>query len=128
MNTIKHIDLFSGIGGFALAAQTVWQEEYVPIIFCDSDSYCQAVLKKHWPPVPVSSTVLALTKRKHTERFGDPGAIDLLTGGFPCQPVSTAGRRRGTADHRYLWPAMLRVIQDFKPTWVIAENVRGLLT
>src|SRR3954447_20544428 len=69
-----------------------------------------------------------LSRKRYIEDHGDPGTIDLLTGGFPCQPFSVAGRRRGSQDDRFLWPEMLRVIREFHPRWVIAENVRGLLS
>lgn len=113
-----HVDLFSGIGGFAYAADQVFGD--VTHIFCDSEPFAQAVLKKHWPESEIYEDV-----RKFRPRVG---RVDLLTGGFPCQPFSAAGVRRGTNDERYLWPAMLEVIQYCKPTWVIAENVGGLLT
>lgn len=113
---MKHLDLFSGIGGFALAAEWVFGE--VEHTFCDNDPFCQAVLKKHWP----SSKIYGDIKDIQEEQ------ADILTGGFPCQPFSQAGRRKGMADDRYLWPEMFRVIQVAKPTWVIAENVSGLVT
>lgn len=113
-----HVDLFSGIGGFAYAADQVFGD--VTHIFCDSEPFAQAVLKKHWPESEIYEDV-----RKFRPRVG---RVDLLTGGFPCQPFSAAGVRRGTNDERYLWPAMLEVIHYCQPTWVIAENVGGLLT
>jgi DNA (cytosine-5)-methyltransferase 1 len=140
MNQVRHVDLFSGIGGFALAAQTVWGGEYNVELFCDTDEYCQAVLRKHWPATPIYANVLDLTANRHWRRSspnaGEPSerqrgasqSIDLLTGGFPCQPFSVAGRRRGANDDRFLWPQMHRVIREFHPRWVIAENVRGLLS
>lgn len=140
---MKHLDLFSGIGGFALAVDTVWHEEKNEHIFCDNDKFCQAVLKKHWPESPIYGDIRTLTyadfrqsnagnesksKRKTHPELSAETRIDILTGGFPCQPFSLAGRRQGTQDDRFLWPEMFRVIRDFKPPWVIAENVRGLLT
>ncbi len=193
---MKHLDLFSGIGGFALAAQQVW-EDYETVAFCDNDRFCQQVLRKRFPNVPIYGDIRTLSRerfiadthsngqsgneainadqgRQQTQRnpeasrrlasnaecnglhaehytsrkvicegqlhtkentngrcgfkFGATDSIDLITGGFPCQPFSHAGKRKGTDDNRYLWPEMLRVISDFKPTWVIAENVRGILT
>lgn len=115
---IKHIDLFSGIGGFALATEMVWDN--VEHIFCDNEPFAQAIIKKHWPNSKIYGDIRELR--------GDNSRPFLLTGGFPCQPFSQAGQRRGTEDDRYLWPEMLRVIQEFQPTWVIAENVRGLLS
>lgn len=141
---MKHIDLFSGIGGFALAVDTVWPNS--EHIFCDNDPFCQQVLKKHWPNSKIYGDIRTITntetgrwcnglsddKWETTDKIdtlGDAASrVDLLTGGFPCQPFSQAGRRQGTSDDRYLWPEMFRVIRAFKPTWVIAENVRGLLT
>lgn len=125
---MKHLDLFSGIGGFALAAQTVWGKNYQTVAFCDNEPFCQAILEKHWPDTPIYGDIRQLDFASYVADFGDPGDIDLLTGGFPCQPFSQAGQRRGRADDRHLWPQMLRVIRDFKPRWVIAENVRGLLS
>ncbi len=138
---ITHIDLFSGIGGFALAADRVWPQGGVRHIFCDNDPFCQEVLRKHWPNSTIYSDIRTLTntesgeqqqlamERKSDEKISATNKSHfILTGGFPCQPFSQAGRRRGTDDDRYLWPEMLRVIREFSPTWVIAENVRGLLT
>lgn len=112
--------MFSGIGGFAVAAKEVWGEEYECIGFCDNNWFCQHVLRKNFPGVPVYDDI-----RTITEPQGDVG---IITGGFPCQPFSAAGRRRGTSDDRYLWPEMFRVIQLTQPAWVIAENVSGLIT
>jgi DNA (cytosine-5)-methyltransferase 1 len=117
---MKHLDLFSGIGGFALAASWVWGEDHEIVSFCEIEDYPQRVLKKHWPDVPCHGNIKTLK--------GDSfGTIDLITGGFPCQPFSTAGKQGGSSDDRYLWPEMLRVIQEAKPTWVIGENVAGLI-
>lgn len=113
---MKHLDLFSGIGGFAYAADQVWDN--VEHIFCDNDPFCQEVLKKHWPTSKIYGDI----------RTVEGEVADIVTGGFPCQPFSVAGHKRGTEDARHLWPEMLRVIRESKPTWVIAENVRGLLT
>jgi DNA (cytosine-5)-methyltransferase 1 len=135
---MKHLDLFSGIGGFALAADRVFGE--VEHIFVEIDPFCQEILKKHWPNSKIYGDIKTLTYAGSEEqpRISDikrqeipetwKNNIDLLTGGFPCQPFSHAGKRKGKEDNRYLWPEMLRVIQLTKPTWIIAENVRGLLT
>lgn len=145
---MKHIDLFSGIGGFALAVDTVWPNS--EHIFCDNDLFCQQVLKKHWPNSKIYGDIREIatdpycdgrtrggetfdSDRIWQQTFGDTKTSNqhertILTGGFPCQPFSQAGRRQGTSDDRYLWPEMFRVIREFKPTWVIAENVRGLVT
>jgi len=140
---VRHIDLFSGIGGFALAAQEVWGEEYENVCFCEINKYAQAVLRNQFgKDAVIYGDIRGLTAYAHKQvesalpsdaipRAGMPEsscAIDLLTGGFPCQPFSQAGKRKGVNDDRYLWPEMLRVIREFHPTWVVAENVRGLLT
>lgn len=136
---IKHIDLFSGIGGFAYAAQQVWGKQYQNILFCENNKFCQEVLKKNFGKDSVIyEDIREVTANAHFGRQEKQEQqatrdkrcnrrIDLLTGGFPCQPFSCAGQRRGTEDNRYLWPEMFRVIKDFKPRWVIAENVRGLI-
>ena len=163
---MTHVDLFSGIGGFALAAQ--WAG-YETVLFCEIDPYCQAVLKKHWPGVPVIGDIRdvneATVAHAYNGRFtpdtreaipegasaatsdtelggrserrhpvcgaSEPApalpAIDLLTGGFPCQPFSVAGKRGGASDDRFLWPEMLRVIALLRPRWVLAENVAGII-
>jgi DNA (cytosine-5)-methyltransferase 1 len=137
---MKHLDLFSGIGGFAIAVDEVWPNS--EHIFCDNDKFCQAVLKKHWPKSKIYGDIRTIANAKFKrpiqceleERTRPEEGIfawencDIITGGFPCQPFSQAGKRRGTEDNRYLWPEMFRVIQAFKPTYVIAENVRGLVT
>ena len=111
-----HLDLFSGIGGFALAAG--WAG-FRTIGFCEIEPYAQAVLKKHWPQVPIHNDIRELR--------GGGQRIDLLTGGFPCQPFSVAGKRRGKDDDRHLWPQMLRIIEESKPSWIIGENVAGII-
>ncbi len=138
----SHIDLFSGIGGFALATEMVWKD--VQHIFCDNEPFSQAIIKKHWPDSPIYGDIKTLTanteskrkrelamERKQNKKTAksrrDYTGVDLITGGFPCQPFSQAGRRKGTADDRHLWPEMFRVIHEFHPRWVIAENVRGLV-
>ena len=196
---MRHLDLFSGIGGFALAAQRVWGDEHEIVAFCEKDAFCRKILNKHWPDVPIVEDIRDVGIRgpkiianpagcrcegettAATEKEGPPepsgnarklprgsgrrgvrrdvadtisggraeradagrsaqgtkpcrcGAragvgLDLITGGFPCQPFSQAGKRAGRADDRHLWPEMLRVIRLFKPSWVLAENVRGILS
>jgi len=115
---MKHLDLFSGIGGFSLAAHWAGFET---VGFCEIESYCRQVLKKHWPEVPIHNDVRELDGNEY-------GSIDLITGGYPCQPFSLAGARKGHDDHRHLWPEMLRVIAQARPTWVVAENVTGHIT
>jgi DNA (cytosine-5)-methyltransferase 1 len=112
------LDLFSGIGGFSLAAS--WTGGIKTVMFCENEPYCQKVLKKHWPDIPIHDDIRTL-------RGEDVGTVDIVCGGFPCQPFSCAGKRRGKEDDRYLWPEMFRVIQETKPTWVVGENVAGLI-
>jgi len=117
VNERTHLDLFSGIGGFALAAK--WNG-FRTVAFCDCEPYAQAVLKKHWPDVHVHGDIRKVR--------GDLYAgITLLTGGFPCQPFSVAGKQRGKTDDRYLWPEMLRVIREARPAWIVGENVAGIV-
>ena len=117
MNEKTHLDLFSGIGGFALAAR--WNG-YRTLGFCDNEPYAQAVLKKHWPEVPCHKDIREVRGELYA-------GVTLLTGGFPCQPFSVAGKQRGKDDNRYLWPEMLRVIQEARPAWIIGENVAGIV-
>ena len=156
---LTHISLFAGIGGIDLAAEWAGFET---VLFVELDSYCQKVLKKRWPDVPIIGDIRDVTKEKimantTSKRYAlgrnranrvcketnrqieicsiaiskrEPSSqppITLITGGFPCQPVSHAGKRKGKADDRWLWPEMLRVISEVRPTWVVAENVAGLL-
>src|SRR4051812_45727132 len=113
---LTHLSLFSGIGGIDLAAQWAGFET---VAFVEKDKFCQQILVKHWPEVPIYDEI----KTFDGSVFAD---ITLLTGGFPCQPFSQAGKRRGKEDDRYLWPEMLRVISEAKPTWVVGENVAGI--
>lgn len=115
---MKHLDLFSGIGGFALAAR--WME-WETVGFVEIDSFCQKVLSKNFPNIPIYGDIKQFDGTKYR------GTVDIITGGFPCQPFSTAGKRKGTEDNRYLWPEMLRVIREIQPTFIVGENVRGLL-
>ena len=89
--------------------------------FCEIDKYCQKVLTKNFPGVPIYDDI----KKLKGSQFG---SVDLLTAGVPCQPASVAGKRGGTKDDRWLWPEVFRVIQEVKPTWVILENVYGILS
>jgi len=173
---LRHLDLFSGVGGFSLAAR--WTGAIETVTFCEIDPFCQKVLNKNFPDVPIISDIREVTGErirgivaKSTSREsgeqaerqggqdigrgnseivadtesngrgtrraepegqqGESGAgyghIDILTGGFPCQPFSAAGKRKGKGDDRYLWPEMLRVIKEFRPTWIIGENVAGII-
>jgi DNA (cytosine-5)-methyltransferase 1 len=161
-----HLDLFSGIGGFAIAAQACG---YTTIGFCEKEKYAQQILKERFGAVLADAdgdrcgwcdeiTSCALQKSATKQEGGIPrcrrpakntvrgscppilhkdifqlcgtdyAGVDLLTGGFPCQPFSVAGKRKGAADDRALWPEMLRVIDGAKPAWIIGENVAGIVT
>ena len=119
MSKWRHLDLFSGILGFPLAGKRVWGDDHEMVSFCDIEPFSQDMGAKHWPGVPFHDDI-------KTMKGSDYANIDLLTGGFPCQPYSQAGQRRGSEDDRHLWPEMLRVIREAKPRWVVGENVRGL--
>lgn len=114
---MTHGSLFSGIGGFDLAAEWAGWEN---VFHCEWNEFGQKVLKYHFPQ---SITYNDITKTDFTIHRGQ---IDVLTGGFPCQPYSSAGKRLGTADNRHLWPEMLRAIREIQPRWIVGENVRGL--
>ena len=116
---MNHLDLFSGIGGFALAAQ--WAGINT-VAFCEIEPFAQKVLKKNFPSVPVFPDICKLKRSDINE------SIDIITGGFPCQPFSIAGQKKGTEDNRDLWPQMFRVIKEFKPAWVIGENVANFVS
>ncbi len=94
------------------------------IAFCEIDPFCRKVLAKHWPGVPCFEDITKLDK----EELDSLGRIDVICGGFPCQPVSCAGKRRGKEDERWLWPEFYRVIRCVQPEWVLIENVPGLLS
>lgn len=117
---MRLLDLFSGIGGFSYAAETLIGG-YETVAFCEMDEFCQKVLKKHWPQVPIYHDVRTLDATRL-------GRIDIVTGGYPCQPFSQAGRRQGEEDERHLWPEMLRIIKSCQPRYVVAENVAGHVT
>lgn len=115
---IRVLDLFSGIGGFSLGLERAGP--FRTVAFCEREPFCQAVLKKHWPSIPIYDDVRTIP----TDRLG---RIDLICGGFPCQPWSVAGQRRGAEDDRDLWPFMASLIEKLRPRWVIGENVRGFI-
>lgn len=160
MNEPTHIDLFSGIGGFALAAG--WAG-FRTVAFCEIEPYCQAVLKARFGAV-MADTDSERRQQKSSRAHGDETAHEgrskelhheltscgqsgsprihpdirrldgrlyagasLLTGGFPCQPFSVAGKRAGAADNRFLWPEMLRVVSEARPAWIVGENVAGII-
>ena len=114
---LKVLDLFSGIGGFALGLDSTGIFETVK--FVEKDKYCQKVLQKNFPNIPIEEDI------KNVE--GKEGDADVVVGGFPCQPMSVAGKRKGTDDDRYLWPEMFRLIKQIKPQFVIGENVQGII-
>ena len=116
--TRTHIDLFSGIGGFALACRWAGIET---IAFCEIEKYAQRVLRKNFPGIRIFEDVRQFPATEFREPF-------LLTGGYPCQPFSQAGKRRGAEDDRHLWPAMFGIIRTSRPTWILAENVAGHVT
>jgi len=115
---MKVLDLFSGIGGFSLGLEWAGMST---VAMCEKDPYCRKILAKHWPDLPIHEDIRNLDGQEFA------GTIDVVCGGFPCQPFSVAGARRGKDDDRHLWPEMLRVIQEVKPRWVIGENVFGFL-
>lgn len=116
------LDLFSGIGGFSLGLHRAGM---TTVAFCECEPYPQAVLRKNFPGVPIYDDVRTLTN----DRLRTDGIdrVDLVCGGFPCQPFTIAGKQRGKDDHRYLWPEMFRIIQEIRPAWVIGENVAGFV-
>ena len=142
---MTHLDLFSGIGGFAIAAQACG---YTTIGFCEREPYAQQILKERFaavladademrrqaarPKLETARTQQCRRPTLHGDIFtlngADYAGVDLLTGGFPCQPFSVAGKRRGAEDERAIWPEMLRVIDEARPTWIIGENVAGIVT
>ena len=118
---LRHLDLFSGLGGFSLGLEATGGFETVA--FCDIEKFSRKVLKKHWPNVKQYKDIKELTYEQIKEDTLAP--IDIVTGGYPCQPFSIAGSQRGEKDTRHLWPDMFRIVKECKPTWVIGENVSG---
>ena len=114
---LKVLDLFSGIGGFSLGLHST--DIFDTVKFVEFDEFCQKVLKKNFPNVPIEGDIKNV-KGKEFE-------ADIIVGGFPCQPFSVAGKQKGRDDNRYLWPEMFRLIKEIKPEFVIGENVQGLV-
>ena len=116
---LRHVDLCSGIGGFALGFQ--WAELSKPVLFCDIEPWSRKVLRKHWPDVPIAEDVKELAN--------DPDGLvpdcDILTAGYPCQSFSLAGKRRGREDDRHIWPEIFTIIKRKRPTFCVFENVYG---
>jgi DNA (cytosine-5)-methyltransferase 1 len=115
---IKHASLFSGIGGFDLAAQWMGWEN---VFHCEWNEFGQRTLKYYWP------NAISYGDITKTDFTIHRGSIDVLSGGFPCQPFSVTGKRKGVEDNRHLWPEMLRAIREIQPKWVVGENVPGII-
>ncbi len=116
-NKLKVLDLFSGIGGFSLGLHST--DIFDTVKFVEFDKFCQKVLQKNFPGIPIEGDIRNVK--------GQEFEADVITGGFPCQPFSVAGKQKGTDDNRYLWPEMFRLIKEIKPEFVIGENVQGLI-
>ena len=114
---MKHGSLFSGIGGFDLAAE--WMG-WTNVFHCEVNEFGKKVLEHYWPNAISFGNVTDINFRPYR------GTIDIISGGFPCQPYSSAGKRLGKEDERHLWPEMLRAIREIQPRWVVGENVLGL--
>ncbi|MGG4504192.1 DNA cytosine methyltransferase [Paenibacillus polymyxa] len=121
---MRKLSLFSGIGGIDLAAEWAQMET---VAFCEREPFPQAVLRNHWPDIPIYDDVCTLTADRLREDgvIGPGRAIDLVSAGYPCQPESLAGKRRGEEDDRWLWPEVARVLQEVRPRWFLGENVAG---
>jgi hypothetical protein len=117
MNKLKLLDLFSGIGGFSLGLESTGY--FKTIAFVEKDKFCRQVLQKNFNNIPIEEDIRNVR--------GSNYAADVVTGGFPCQPFSVAGKRKGTDDDRYLWDETIRVVSECKPKWFIGENVEGII-
>ena len=116
-DTLKLLDLFSGIGGFSYGFEKT--NRIKTVAFCEKDKFCQKVLRKHWQTIPIYEDIKNLDAREIK--------ADIVTFGIPCQPFSVAGKRKGTSDDRWLWRETLRVVAETKPTWCVFENVEGII-
>ena len=121
---MKALSLFSGIGGLDLGAERAGIET---VGFCEFAEFPRKVLKKHWPSVPIFPDVKTLDVKLLKSEGIDVESIELIHGGFPCQPYSNAGKLRGKEDDRDLWPEMFRIIKEIKPNWVVGENVANFV-
>jgi DNA (cytosine-5)-methyltransferase 1 len=117
---MRHLDLFTGIAGFSLAAREVWGDEHTIISFCEIDRRCREFLARAWPGIPCHDDIKTLDATQWL------GAVDLCCAGIPCQPASRAGKQKGSGDERWLWPEALRIIEECKPTWLLLENPPGI--
>ena len=125
VDVLTHLSLFSGIGGIDIASE--WAG-FTTVGQCERADYPTKVLEKHWPEVPRWRDIRELTYDKFYERTGIR-TVDLISGGDPCQPHSLANKsRKGTKDERFLWPELLRLIKEFRPNWVVNENVAGSIS
>ena len=122
--TMRGLSLFSGIGGLDLAFE--WAGGEVSA-FCEIEPYCQKVLRKHWPNVPLFEDIRELRGADVLTACCATGTVDVIYGGFPCQPFSVAGRQKGQNDSRYLWPEFSSLVAEIRPRWIVAENVPGIL-
>ena len=119
---LKILDLFSGLGGFSLGLERTGC--FKTTAFCDNNKYSRLLLQKHWKGVKIYNDVREINKEQlESDGIQFP---DIITGGFPCQPFSVAGKQKGTSDDRHLWPEMFRIVKEFTPRWIIGENVKGL--
>ena len=122
---LRHLDLFSGIGGFSFGLENT--DFFKTVAFCEQDTFCKKVLNKHWQDVPIYNDVkeLSYDRLRSDGLVSERNPIHILTGGYPCQPMSTAGKRKGKEDTRYLFPEYLRLIKELSPIYAIGENVSG---
>ena len=116
---MRHVDLCSGIGGFALGFE--WAGLSKPVLFCDIDPWCRKILAQHWPHVPIADDVKVLAN----DPIRNVPDCDILTAGYPCQPFSVAGKRKGAEDDRHIWPYIRRIVAQKRPAWAVFENVYG---